>query len=742
MASHNLLVLACAYLFLSLSSAVALQVTYDDRALKLDGQRKLILAGAIHYPRSTPEMWPDLMKKAKEGGLNTIESYIFWNLHEPAYRQYNFNGNLDFIRFFKTIQSEGLHAIIRIGPYVCAEWNYGGFPMWLHNMPNMTMRTNHEGYKAEMQTFFNLIVNMVKKENLFASQGGPIILAQVENEYGNIMDKYGEDGKQYIQWCAQLATSQKIAEPWIMCQQKDAPAPMLNTCNGFYCDDFTPNREGVPKMWTENWTGWFKAWGQRDPHRTAEDIAFSVARFFQKGGSLVCYYMYHGGTNFGRTSGGPLLVTSYDYDAPLNEYGGESQPKWGHLKQLHEALFSMENLLLNGEVKTFNFTNQTEATTFTLGGKQSCFISNSDTKEADVTFNQKTYKIPAWSVSILPDCNAEVYNTAKVTTPTSTIEWTAANQEPKTLQWQWKAEDFSHVESKSGQNVVGDYTANKLMDQKAVANDTSDYLWYITNVMINDGDPLLGNFTTLHVNTSGHILHAFVNGGYIGMQFATMGNDTVFIFEKNVQLVKGQNQIALLSATVGFINYGAFFDLVPAGVTGPVTLIASSNNHNVTRDLSTNQWVYKVGMPGELNKFYDVTSTYGKQEWRSDPAIDKKFAWYKATFDTPAGTDPVALDFKGLGKGHAWVNGKSIGRYWPSMLASKDGCPTTCDYVGKYSDSKCLSNCGSPSQRWYHVPRAFLNNKGSNTLVLFEEFGGNPSFVSVQILKQVVAKQS
>ncbi|GAB4826193.1 Beta-galactosidase 7 [Ancistrocladus abbreviatus] len=347
----------------------------------------------------------------------------------------------------------------------------------------------------------------------------------------------------------------------------------------------------------------------------------------------------------------------------------------------------MEKLLLHGEVRTVTFTSQTE-----------------DTKDVNVTFNGKAYKIRAWYVSILLGCNDEVYNTAKVNTQTSLMARRAAN-----------------------------LVANKHMDQKEVANDTSDYLWYITNVMVNEGDPLLGKSNSLQVDTSGHIVHTFVNGSYIGTQFATVGNYKSR-FQKNVQLVKGQNQIALLNATIGFTNYGAFFDLVPAAVTGPLVLVSSINNTTVTRDLSINQWVYKVGLPGELRKFYDVTSRFGRHGWQEDLLANRKFVWCKATFDTPIGTDPVDLDFKGLGKGHAWVNGKSIGRYWTSMLASTDGCSLTCDYVGPYSDKKCLSNCGNPSQRWYHVLRSFLNDEGSSTLVLFEEFGGNPSFVTVQTL--------
>ncbi|XP_057971732.1 beta-galactosidase 15-like isoform X1 [Malania oleifera] len=100
----------------------------------------------------------------------------------------------------------------------------------------------------------------------------------------------------------------------------DHPVLKINTCNGWYCDQFTPNNPNVPKMWTENWTGWFKNWGGKDPYRIAEDVAFAVARFFQYGGTFQIYYMYHGGTNFGRTAGGPYITTSYDYDAPLDEY--------------------------------------------------------------------------------------------------------------------------------------------------------------------------------------------------------------------------------------------------------------------------------------------------------------------------------------------------------------------------------------------------------------------------------------
>lgn len=220
----------------------------------------------------------------------------------------------------KTVQEAGLFLHLRIGPYACAEWNYGGFPLWLHFIPGIQFRTTNDPFKKEMEIFLAKIVNLMKEENLFASQGGPIILAQVENEYGNVEWAYGVGGELYVKWAAETAVNFNTSVPWVMCAQSDAPDPIINTCNGMYCDEFTPNSPSKPKMWTENYSGWFLSFGYAVPYRPVEDLAFAVARFFEKGGTFQNYYMYFGGTNFGRTAGGPLVATSYDYDAPIDEY--------------------------------------------------------------------------------------------------------------------------------------------------------------------------------------------------------------------------------------------------------------------------------------------------------------------------------------------------------------------------------------------------------------------------------------
>ncbi|KAG9160089.1 hypothetical protein Leryth_005803 [Lithospermum erythrorhizon] len=184
-----------------------------------------------------------------------------------------------------------MYMFLRIGPYVCAEWNFGGFPVWLRDVPGVEFRTNNAPFKEEMQRFVKKIVDMMLAESLFSWQGGPIIMAQIENEYGNLESSFGSKGKEYMQWAAQMAVGLGAGVPWVMCRQTDAPEFIIDSCNAYYCDGFQPNSNKKPILWTENWDGWYTDWGERLPHRPVEDIAFAVARFFQRGGSFMNYYM-------------------------------------------------------------------------------------------------------------------------------------------------------------------------------------------------------------------------------------------------------------------------------------------------------------------------------------------------------------------------------------------------------------------------------------------------------------------
>ncbi|CAK9174393.1 unnamed protein product [Ilex paraguariensis] len=603
-------------------------VTYDHRALVIDGQRKLLISGSIHYPRSTPDMWPDLIQKSKDGGLDVIETYVFWNLHEPARNQYDFEGRNDLVKFVKLVAEAGLYVHLRIGPYVCAEWNYGGFPLWLHFVSGIKFRTDNEPFKAEMKRFTAKIVDMMKQENLYASQGGPIILSQIENEYGNIDSAYGPAGKTYIKWAATMATSLDTGVPWVMCQQADAPDPLINTCNGFYCDQFTPNSDKKPKMWTENWTGWFLAFGGAVPYRPVEDIAFAVARFFQRGGTFQNYYMYHGGTNFDRTSGGPFISTSYDYDAPIDEYGLLRQPKWGHLKDVHKAIKLCEEAMLATDPTITSLGSNLEAGVYKTGsGLCSAFLANFGTQsDATVNFSGNSYRLPAWSVSILPDCKNVVLNTAKINSMTTIPRFSTLSlkdgisSEAFPDDWSWVNEPVG-ISSNSAFNKLG------LLEQINTTADISDYLWYSLSTDITGDEPFLqgGSQTVLHVESLGHAIYGFINGKLAGSGKGSYNNPKVTI-EVPVTLIPGKNRIDLLSLTVGLQNYGAFYDLSGAGITGPVQLKGSKNNSTI--DLSSKQWTYQVGLKGEALGLPKGSSSL----WLSQSNLPKQqpLIWYKA----------------------------------------------------------------------------------------------------------------
>ncbi|GAB2277284.1 Beta-galactosidase 10 [Dionaea muscipula] len=708
-------------------AAMASNVTFDHRSLIIDGHRKLLISTSIHYPRSVPAMWPGLVQLAKEGGADVIESYVFWNGHELSPDNYYFEDRFDLVKFVKIVQQAGMYMMLRIGPFVAAEWNYGGIPVWLHYVPGTVFRTDNKPFKYYMQKFTTYIVNMMKQEKLFASQGGPIILAQIENEYG-YYEKFYKGGKAYAMWAAQMALSQNIGVPWVMCQEYDAPYPVIDTCNSFYCDSFIPNSPLKPKIWTENWPGWFKTFGSRDPHRPAEDVAFSVARFFQKGGSVHNYYMYHGGTNFGRTAGGPFITTSYDYDAPIDEYGLARFPKWGHLKELHAAIKLCEQALLNSEPTLVSLGPLQEADVFVdSSGACAAFLANMDDKnDTVVEFRNTSYNLPAWSVSILPDCKNVVFNTAKVGVHTSIVQMVPENLEPsvaypkkdfKVLQWEV-------FEEKAGLWTNPDFSRIGFIDHINTTKDKTDYLWLVTSFYVDEKDVSLkkGGQSVLSIKSKGHALHAFLNGKFQGSGY---GNGSVFNFTLEVPISPkvGKNEIALLSMTVGLQTAGPGYEWLGAGITSVKILGLSSS----TVDLSSSTWTYKIGLEGEhlqLSKA-DVSNS---MKWLpiEGPLKKQALTWYKAVVDPPSGNDPVGLDMIHMGKGLAWLNGKEIGRYWPRRSSVHDQCVAKCDYRGKFFPDKCDTGCGEPTQRWYHVPRSWFNPIG-NVLVIFEEIGGNPT---------------
>ncbi|PON79885.1 Glycoside hydrolase [Trema orientale] len=441
--------------------------------------------------------------------------------------------------------------------------------------------------------------------------------------------------------------------------------------------------------------------------------------------SLKAHSIYHGGTNFGRTAGGPFITTSYDYEAPIDEYGLPRLPKWGHLKELHKAIKLCEHVMLNSKPVNISLGPSIEADVYTdSSGACAAFLANVDDKnDKTIEFRNSSYHLPAWSVSILPDCKNVVFNTAKIGTPTSIVEMVSEKLQPsnsKALNWEVFVE-------KAGIWDEADFVKNVFVDHINTTKDTTDYLWYTTSIFVEENEGFLkkGSSPFLIVESKGHALHAFVNRELQGTAYGN-GTHSPFKFKRPVSLKAGNNEIALLSMTVGLQNAGSFYEWVGAGPTN----VEIKGFNNGTVNLSNSTWTYKIGLQGEHLGIHNAVGM-DKVNWvaTSKPPKNQPLTWYKAEIDPPPGNEPVGLDMVHMGKGLAWLNGEEIGRYWPRKSSIHDKCVRECDYRGTFMPNKCLTGCGEPTQRWYHVPRSWFKPSG-NILVIFEEKGGDPSKIT------------
>ncbi len=320
-----------------------------------------ILSGAIHYFRVVPQYWRDRLEKARAFGLNTVETYVAWNLHEPRPGEFHFEGGLDLARFIQTAGEVGLNVIVRPGPYICSEWEFGGFPAWLLKDPHMQVRCTYPPYLEAVGRYLEALLPRLTL--LQATRGGPIIAMQVENEYGS----YGND-HQYLQLLANGMRSRGVdvllftSDPSSGTSLQEGGLPdLLRTVNFAYqaragLRKLRQHQPEGPQMVTEFWSGWFDHWGERH-HVAAGGIPTDrlTRRTFKEilaSGASFNFYMFHGGTNFGFMAGAGLekgrhkpSVTSYDYDAPLSE-SGDLTPKFHALRaELREHLPDLPQLI-------------------------------------------------------------------------------------------------------------------------------------------------------------------------------------------------------------------------------------------------------------------------------------------------------------------------------------------------------------------------------------------------------------
>ena len=346
---------------LQYSEARSFIIDYDnDRFLK-DGQPFRYISGSIHYFRVPRLYWKDRLLKMKAGGLNAVEIYVAWNVHEPVRGRYNFEGDADLVSFIELANSIGLLVIARPGPFICAEWEFGGYPAWLLKNTSIVLRSmDNVQYLTYAKSWLSVL--LPKLRPLLYSNGGPIITVQVENEYGY----YGACDLDYLKFLECVFreflgndvvyfTNNGALEFALKC----GTIPSLFTTLDFGINKdpvkaFALARKFSPKgplVNAEFYPGWLDRWSIPHETRPAEAIARTLDKMLSMNAS-VNFYMYEGGTNFGFMNGGHFFndsrglitsITSYDYDAPLTE-AGDTTTKFHILRETiarHEKIPSI-----------------------------------------------------------------------------------------------------------------------------------------------------------------------------------------------------------------------------------------------------------------------------------------------------------------------------------------------------------------------------------------------------------------
>jgi hypothetical protein len=671
-------------------------VAFDNRSFIIDGRRTLLLSGAVHYPRVQVEEWSEVFRQMYLDGLNAVQTYVYWNLHQSEMGgEYDFSGNKNWTLFVEKAAEAGLFVVLRIGPFVGSEWDYGAIPHWINDIPGMYVRSNNTQWELAMQQFFTDMADLARP--LMSPSGGPIILAQVENEF-----RWKDPD--YIDWCGRLVKEIAAGIPFLMCNGYSA-SNTINTFNGDdgskYAEHHTRDYPGEPLVWTED-EGWFQEWDKeplvgRD-NRTPEDMAYVVMKWFARGGAHHNYYMWYGGNNFGRLAGS-CITTMYSDGVNLHSDMLPHEPKKTHLSKLDDLLAAYSVSLLHSPSQVNNVTkvmvfNETVdkfidskyqfAYVYDAAGRGVAFIENSVNEIALVEFRGADFTLPGLSSSLVDLSTrepTEVYNSGKVHSsglPTKRVYTQLSGKFP----WRVWQENVT--------NLQGGFTADHTLEQLSVTRDLSDYLFYQTT--------FIGSVTgTVNLTVGSRIansLLAFVDGQLQSIGgYCTHGEgDMNYTLTVGTQEGK-QHQLTILSVSLGVNTRTEPGEFDLKGITGDVFL----GGKNITGG----SWLHRARLAGEIMNVFTVNGSKNVT-WSADYVkyTGQPVVWYQHTFSSPTVKTghSLLLDLRGMQRGYLYLNGVNLGRYW---LTRVNGV-----YV----------------QRYYYLPQSLLTG-GDNLLVLAEEIG-------------------
>ena len=691
-------------------------VSYDARSLIFNGKRKLLIAGEMHYERSTRAMWPYLLDRSQALGLNCIATYVFWNFHEPQRDVYDFHGDRDLGHFLKLCNERQLHVFLRSGPYCCAEWNYGGYPPYLRDEPGITIRTMSPPYLKRVEKYFERLAVEVNPH--LATRGGPVALIQIENEYANVAKRYGDEGQEYLRWMAELARRVGFADvPTTMCE--GAVAGPIATVNG---SEISPQRiakfrsrdDRDPLLWTEVYPAWYEVWGETRPAERDRDpraIALAILNFVANGGAGWNYYMWHGGTNFGRNSM-YLQTTSYDFNAPLDEYGRPTF-KGLYLSHLHKTLQTYEDYLLQGERTSAVASSGEQRIAWSLNGRELSLILDFPPAVPNA---QDPHPV---SAKIVDPEGKTVFDTEdlhrQLASSWSAPSWSRAEIAP----FEWRAWSEPMPSGRNGEAVHSPQPIEQLL----LTKDHTDYCWYSAAIDIKTAGQ-----QELVIPYGGDFFYVYLDGKLAGQTAAPLKEDRGPITPEDPahpridanhneshrtdgyrhvfnlsDVAAGSHRLDILATALGMIKGDWQID-------SPMNFERKGIWEGVLLNgLGLNDWEMTPFLAGERSSIVEKSASVAWSKF----SLPQRLCWYKAEFQISPGTLAEDADYRlnaaGLGKGMLFLNGHGVGRHWLIVSPGTNGQPT---------------------QQYYHLPKSWLISE--NTLIVFEEQAASPSGVQLE----------
>ena len=605
---------------------------------------------------------------------------------------------------------------------------------WTRDIPGIEFRTYNQPFMNEMGRILQIAVDQVRP--YLASNGGPIIMLQVENEY--TYHPNAQLGAEYVEWAVSFSENLTKTDPipWIMCEHnpKMNTSTAIQTINGFW-DEYGVDGTGwpgpkwinekvqtfpkQPLWWTED-QAWFQGWGGGTIVRPVDQIANGILRWYSLGGTYHNFYMMYGGNNFGRHSGGSV-ITAYANDAPINPYGNPNNPKYNKLQQVFGVLEDYGKCLVSMKPPTpVKVTDNVTAITYSNTSVSVTFLANTGPiLKLGVEYKNKKYDLAANSTIVLDkDGTLLVNSTGPGLDKEEFPDCILPGDQPKNT----IAIDDSWVYYSEKAGVGGQLNttnSSSPIEMWNITSDTTEYIWYIpTNLQ---GFVANTQYTLKFPDSPGPqyaYIYDISDNRLLAM--GNIGNEFTFNANNYSVFPSTEYNIGILVCGMGMSNGGYTQQTYKKGIVGRVLL----NGKNI----NTTGWISEGRLYGEYLKLYDK-SAFNKVTWNSNISngLGKTLTWWRSQFTTPSTINPneftsLAVDVNGAIKGFVYVNGYNLGRYW--MIPTKcNGQPHGQPDITMQWDSTYCDK-GLPLQRYYTLPTDYINPVGqSNDIVIIEEYG-------------------